>query len=536
MIARSHGQKSVRFLVVLELQETGTTGDRTMSIQARGETPSEHFTDARKKFEEIVSHLRGEDPETLAATEEYLRVEGDDLLRQLVQARLDVLFERERAELQKHGLPDGVSKRRSEQQIEGLFGRVVQCRHALIERGKPWRFPMDEALNLADDIYSHGVRRRVAEEVVHGSFDHVVDQISRTTGAHVPKKQSQQLTVRAAQDVEAFHTERVIPANDTLSENGLLVMSSDGAAVRMVQAGLREPTRRAAEKADQQEADPRGDPTAAAAVKPHQTRRAMVTAVWEQERHDRTAADIVANLSRDAKDRETRKKARGPRPQRKRLTASIEQDLGARVSEMFDEADRRDPGKVGTTVCVVDGDEAQTNAIKMEAARRGRSITIVLDLLHAMHYVWLAAQLLAPGSGKEKQLATQELVVRWTTMLLTCRPAYAIAAIRSAATRAGLRGKARKTVDSAADYLLKRTPFMRYHDFIALGLPIASGVIEGACRHVVRDRLDITGARWGLEDAEAVLKLRAIHASGDWDDYWVFHEQREAHRRAVRAA
>jgi hypothetical protein len=535
MIARELSAQERSALVVLELRKTGTRS-RTMKIQARNGCHDEHFSRAREKFEEIVTRVEGRGAETLTATEEYLATEGDELLRLLVQARLDILFERECAGLGKTGVPNRRSRRRSKRGSEGLFGRVVVRRHAIVEPGRPWRFPMDEELNLSDDMYSHGVRRRIAEEVTHGSFDHAVDQISRTTGAHVPKKQAQQLTVRAARDVEAFHAERVIPANDTLSENGLLVMSSDGAAVRMVQAGLREPTRRAAEKADQQEAYPRGDPTAAAAVKPHQTRRAMVTAVWEQERHDRTAADIVANLCRDAKDRETRKKARGPRPQRKRLTASIEQDLGARVSEMFDEADRRDPGKVGTTVCVVDGDEAQTNAIKMEAAGRGRSITIVLDLLHAMHYVWLAAQLLAPGSGKEKQLATQELVVRWTTMLLTSRPAYAIAAIRSAATRAGLRGKARKTVDSAADYLLKRTPFMRYHDFIALGLPIASGVIEGACRHVVRDRLDITGARWGLEDAEAVLKLRAIHASGDWDEYWVFHEAQEARRRAARAA
>jgi hypothetical protein len=77
---------------------------------------------------------------------------------------------------------------------------------------------------------------------------------------------------------------------------------------------------------------------------------------------------------------------------------------------------------------------------------------------------------------------------------------------------------------------------MRYPAFLALGLPIATGVIEGACRHLIQDRLGITGARWGLAGAEAVLKLRAIHSSGDWDAYWRFHEEQEARRSYARAA
>ena len=62
------------------------------------------------------------------------------------------------------------------------------------------------------------------------------------------------------------------------------------------------------------------------------------------------------------------------------------------------------------------------------------------------------------------------------------------------------------------------------------GLPIATGVIEGACRSLVRDRMDKTGARWSLRGAEAVLKLRAIRAAGDFDAYWQFHLQAEYKR------
>ena len=77
---------------------------------------------------------------------------------------------------------------------------------------------------------------------------------------------------------------------------------------------------------------------------------------------------------------------------------------------------------------------------------------------------------------------------------------------------------------------------MCYPELLAQGLPIATGVIEGACRHLIQDRLGITGARWGLAGAEAVLKLRAIHSSSDWDAYWHFHQLQEARRNYAMAA
>ena len=501
-----------------------------MSIEPRNETERELFASARTKFEAMVEQLMSPASEMLATTEDYIRVEGRELQRLLLQARLDVLTERERAELARTPPPKGVKARILPQQVESTLGRVVEQRHALKRQGEASVFPLDAELNVADDMYSHPLRRRVAEEAAHGSFDHAIVQVQSTTGGHVPKRQAQQLVVRASQDVETFYATRPRPANDTLSDEALLAMSTDGCAIKMVPEGLREPTRRAAEQAEQSAAAAlRGDPTAKAPVKAHQTRRAVVTAVWEQEPHERTPEDVIANVMR-LPEPERRKRARGPKPQNKRVTASVEQDQKQRISEMFDEADRRDP--VREAIVLVDGDEHQTATILDEGQRRGRPLTLVLDLLHAMHYLWLAAM----AASARKQVEAEALVVHWTILLLTGNPSHLVAAIRGTATRRGLRGKARKDVDTAADYLLKRTPFIDYASFIARGLPIATGVIEGACRHLVRDRMDITGARWGLEVAEAVLKLRAVQASGDWDDYWDFHLAQEAVRNYAQAA
>ena len=100
--------------------------------------------------------------------------------------------------------------------------------------------------------------------------------------------------------------------------------------------------------------------------------------------------------------------------------------------------------------------------------------------------------------------------------------------IRISATKNAL--TERTGVDKCADYLLKNKTRLDYASALSEGFPIASGVIEGACRHLINDRLDITGARWELEGAEAILKLRSLKSSGDFDAYWEFHKQKSKQR------
>ena len=88
----------------------------------------------------------------------------------------------------------------------------------------------------------------------------------------------------------------------------------------------------------------------------------------------------------------------------------------------------------------------------------------------------------------------------------------------------------RKPADDCADYLLKYAAYLQYEEALKRGVPIATGVIEGACGYLVEARLNRSGARWSLTGAEAVLRLRALRASGDFDKYWEFHEQQEYQR------
>jgi hypothetical protein len=179
-----------------------------------------------------------------------------------------------------------------------------------------------------------------------------------------------------------------------------------------------------------------------------------------------------------------------------------------------------------TWVVLVDGARHQLDLIRAEAARRGVRINVVIDVIHVLEYLWKAAWCLHTGGDP----AAEDWVATHALSVLAGHVADAAAVIDAQATAAGLAPGRRGGVDAAVRYLRGNAGFLRYDEALAAGWPIATGVIEGACRHLVADRLDITGARWSLPGAEAVLTLRAVIANGDFGAYWRFHLVQE-HRR-----
>ena len=153
-------------------------------------------------------------------------------------------------------------------------------------------------------------------------------------------------------------------------------------------------------------------------------------------------------------------------------------------------------------------------------------LIIVVDFIHVAQYVWKAAGAFFPNQEVEPD--------RWTRghllEILRGKASLVAAGMRRSATLREMATAERKPVDDCADYLLNYSPYLQYDKALAEGVPIATGVIEGACRHLVKDRMNLTGARWSLTGAEAVLRLRALRSSNDFDAYWEFHEQQEYER------
>jgi hypothetical protein len=175
-------------------------------------------------------------------------------------------------------------------------------------------------------------------------------------------------------------------------------------------------------------------------------------------------------------------------------------------------------------VALVDGNEMQIRLLEEMGARRGVQLGLVLDLIHVIEYLWRAVTCFCEEGSKEAEQWVSERLLR----ILEGHASDVAAAIRRSATRRGLGN--RKAADECAQYLLNHKAYLRYDEYLAAGFPMATGVKEGACRHVVKDCMDLTGARWSLAGAEAILRLRSLRASGDFDEYWRFHEQQEQRR------
>jgi hypothetical protein len=469
--------------------------------------------------------------------------EGAELLRRMKQAYLDELFVEEQRDVRRWKRPAGSTVRSSERGLETQFGRVRVRRHGLKEPGQPTMFPMDAALNLPPEVYALSLRERLAEETADGSFGRSVERVESTTAGAVPKRQAEQLAVRAATDFESFYAGgRSEASNDTVGAATLLVLSTDGKGVTMRPEALRTKTREKAEAAATESDGVKGDPMASRKERRHDKRMAVVTAVYDVEPHVRTAKEVAAALGRKrrAKYKRLAKAPYAPKPPRpinKRVWASVTKGQTAGIAEMFDEADRRDPDKTRKTAVLVDGAEGQRDAIRSEAAKRRRPITLVLDLIHVLHYVWLMGALLfeqiRQDTEREKQI--DAWVTRIVLRLLTRHPGDVISHLEKTALEHGLSNKKLAKFQKHLDYLRKNADSIHYALFLAAGLPIATGVIEGACRHLIQDRLGITGARWSLAGAEAILKIRALRTSGDWDEYWRFHQKQELARNHAQA-
>ena len=174
----------------------------------------------------------------------------------------------------------------------------------------------------------------------------------------------------------------------------------------------------------------------------------------------------------------------------------------------------------------VDGNNHQINRIHAEAAARDIDIDILCDFVHVLEYLWKAAW----SFHHEGDPAAEQWVHDKARAVLEGKARHVAAGIRRSATRRGLGPPKRAGPDTCADYLLNKAPYLDYPRALAAGWPIATGVIEGACRHLVKDRMDLTGARWGLPGAEAILKLRALNSNDDLDAYWRHHLAQERHR------
>lgn len=482
--------------------------------------PVDPFISSKEKFFELTQLLTSSETMEMrhSSLENMITIDGRELLRRLFEEHIKL-----------RGIGDvGPSiigsdaverahKRLRTRTLISVFGNVAIERMGYGARGTSSLFPKDAVLNLPNESYSHGIRKLVAKEVAKNSFEEALGAVKQMTGVSIPKRAVEMLTSKAAMDFDQFYqTKSTLQAIQTAELLPLIVLTTDGKGVIMRREDLRECTRKRSDKMQHKlnKRTSRGEKTNA-------KRMATVASVYSIDTFMRTPEQIVSELSASESPHLVR-----PRPVAKRVWASLEKSPLEVTECVFDEALRRDPTKQKQWVFLVDGDLKQLRRVRLEAKKRDIHLTMIMDIIHVIEYLWKAARVF----HDEASIEAEKWVTDRLLAILQGKAGHTAAGIRRSATLRKLSAINRQPIEKCAEYLLKNSRYLRYDIYLKKGFPIATGVIEGACRHLIKDRMDVTGARWSLKGAEAVVKLRSLRSSGDFENYWEFHEEQEYQR------
>ena len=347
--------------------------------------------------------------------------------------------------------------------IETPLGDVAVERRLYQAPGIEGIAPPGAARGSPAEHYSLDVRRIVADEILRSSYDEVAETLVKHTGAHVPKRQIEELAIRGACDFDAFYGDRLLTPEPTASDH-LLVLSFDGKGIAMLHDHLREPTRRKAAAASR-----KLQTRLTEGEKPNSKRLAQVATVYSIAPYERTIVDVLHGLTK-------RDNASRPRPTNKRVWASIEHTMQRVIDEAFAEALRRDPDHERRWIVLLDGNTDQIARVKRAAQRVGVTITIVVDIIHVLEYLWRAAY----AFRTDGTTAAERWVENQLLELLTGGSGGAIAkSLRAMVTSHNLENAEAAPVEAAATYLVNHTRELHYDRALADGLPFAAGVSPG---------------------------------------------------------
>lgn len=411
-------------------------------------------------------------------------------------------------------LPDGHISQRLDnlhgRRYVSVFGEFLLQRTVYGSReGQPIDFvPLDNRLQLPQGVFSHLLRDWDQGLCVEEAFGQASGTLERILGYRQFVDSLERMNVQMAEHVEAFREQRPAPA--PAEEGVLLVSSADGKGVVM---------RRHAQESAQKSHRGKGE-------KASRKEMAIVGAVYTVDRYVRTPEAVVAALFGDDCDQA---KLKRPQAVHKQTMATLtHSDVPGKLAGiagtylwLAEELRRRDRGCAKEMVHLCDGQEALWEA-RREYLPTCKS-TDVLDLLHVTPRLWQAGHVF----HKEGSAAAEQFVRERLLKVLQGQGEMVVRGLRQMATKRGLKGSKKATLSKVCAYLDNNRERMRYDEYLSKGYPIASGVIEGACRHLVKDRMERAGMHWTRTGAQAMLDVRSIYINGDWDDYQRYYIERE---------
>lgn len=377
---------------------------------------------------------------------------------------------------------------------QSVFGRIVFRRHRFFARGQAGVSPLDAALSLPERCYSALLRDWAGHELTDAAFEASRRTLERILQLDLSKNALETMVREDASDVDAFYEQKGVPPKT--DEGPILAVQADGAGVRLVGT---EPSQRTGHATSKREA--------------------IVTTIYTIGRHVRSPAELAEALLSDGAKAERSLHLLRPVPVGKETRGTLD-GKDAALERLRIRVQARDGPHIQDRVALTDG----SGALQDRTAQALPNFTLVLDIMHVLNYLWAAAIALHGGwlaPACRPYVRTQlEALLSGQTQAVIDDMAERLAITQLLPWR-------QKPVEAAIRYFTNHADFMHYDRYLARGWPIATGVIEGACKHVVRGRLDRSGMKWARPGAHAMLQLRTVRLNDDWDDYQRFHRQQE---------
>jgi hypothetical protein len=366
--------------------------------------------------------------------------------------------------------------------------------------------PLDSRLGLPDSDFSNLLQDWDQSFCVQGSYEQSRQSVQRILGLGQTIGSLETMSQTMSQEVPGFFEQQ--PAPPPADKDSIIVLTADHKGVKMRRTAEEGPTPTGRRKKGQ---------------KPKK-KMACVGGVYTIEPFVRTADEVVNEVLRH------KKQTQRPRPQDKRLRAELTQRYEAEEIKgtefifpwFAQEVAQRNPQGDLAVVCVMDGERKLWRILKLLFP----TVVCILDLYHVLERLWTVAYCFYPESSPQ----AKEFVATRLKRLLEGKAGYVIGGIKQMGVKNKLSKNKREKLDAAITYLENNRAFMKYDAYLAAGYPIGSGVVEGACRHVVKDRMEQTGMHWRIPGAQAILHLRALYVNGDWESFQQYRIERQCQR------
>jgi hypothetical protein len=389
-------------------------------------------------------------------------------------------------------------------QYYSIFGKIKVKRTCYKKIGEENIYPLDIEANLPDRSYSYVLQELMNLESLKHPYGDSSETIEKFLGLDLSVNSLETVSAESSVSYGDFYDNKEVEAA-TLP---VMTASFDGKGIPMIGKEDEAFVKRRLGKGEK-----RG-----------KKKEALAGVCYESERKLRVAEEVASNLVfGKQKDRQTEDQ-NDAKAQNIRRIASIEKSKKEVVKQIKQEVEKRDPNHNCRWAVILDG--ARGLWLLILRIFKGIDFVPILDIIHVTEYLWDAGHAFFSEKSPELPGWIYEKLVE----ILKGNVSKVIKELKQKITQERLKGNKRKQVQKTITYFENHKKWMKYDQYLKEGLPIASGVVESTCGHLIKDRMERAGCRWNIKGAEAVLKLRSIKTSKDWDQYWQYHISQEKER------